>query len=139
MTEVREVYPDIPEACHETEVLDASPVLHPLQQRAEKKHQKKLDSGAALIPYKGLDPQGHLDMINARSVVPLTLPNTALDPIPFPNVPPADRNELIRRIQSGDFPSENLVYPIFPVPSSTMFIQVENPQSTFGSNTENRV
>lgn len=140
LTEAQNEFPDAPEGEpeYETEVLDASPVLHPLQQRSEKKKKKKQES-EALIPYRGMNPQEHLDMINARSVIPLTLPNTALDPIPFPNVPPADRNELIRRIQSGDFPSDNLVYPIFPVPSSTMFIQVENPQPNFGLNTENRV
>lgn len=148
---VNDVFPDIPEfaetavSYHEAEVLDASPVLHPLQQKS---HERKLgslkptyesDGDSALMPYdtrRGLNPAEHIDLINARSVVPLTLPNTALDPIPFPNLPPAGRNELIRRIQSGEFASENLVYPIFPVPSTTMLIEIESPHP---NGVENRV
>jgi len=136
---VNDIFPLIPEyaemsnakAFPEAEELDASPVLHPLQQRSGKGHVKSdIKPVDSIIPYnkRGLGPKGHIDLINARSVVPLTLPNTALDPIPFPNLPPADRNELIRRIQSGEFASENLVYPIFPVPSSTMIITLESPQ-----------
>jgi len=128
---VNDILQDIPEQSfvESAEVLDASPVLHPLQQQKQRS-KKNLYQSDALVPYNGggLDPQEHIDLINARSIVPLTLPNTALDPLPFPNLPPADRNELIRRIQSGEFRSENLVYPIFPVPSSTMILKMESPQ-----------
>jgi len=127
---VNDILQDIPKCFVESKVLDASPVLHPLQQQKQRSKKYLYQSNNALVPYNGggLDPKEHIDLINARSIVPLTLPNTALDPIPFPNLPPADRNELIRRIQSGEFRSENLVYPIFPVPSSTMILKMESPQ-----------
>jgi len=112
-----------------------SPVLHPVQQ---KEPEPNSPGSNALLPFNGgggpkeqLEPSDHLELIReSRNVIPLTLPRSALDPLPFPNLPPAERNELIRRIQSGYYGAENLVYPILPVPSSTVLIPSEAPSTT---------
>lgn len=116
----------------EYEIENASPLLHPIQQKKTTRESTAPNQApTAVLPFgsdPSLDPanlnaEAHLKLIKSQqSVIPLTMPSGTLDPIPFPNLPPEQRNELIRRIQQGDITKDNLVYPILPVPSSTVLI-----------------
>merc|ERR1740124_399843 len=56
------------------------------------------------------------DLSLATTLVPMTAANQSHpNPIPFPNIPPEKRNELIRGMQANKVKREHLRYSILPV------------------------
>jgi len=116
---------------------ETNTVLHPIQQTQETAtdpslHQQQPNT-TALLPFvdtrntisPAVQPVGDI-LHSAKSMIPLNPPHAPVpEPAPFPNLPPDERNRLIRQIQSGDV-SGSLLYPIIPVPGHTVLLEEPN-------------
>jgi len=133
-----EILDDIPEI---TELTPATPELHPIQTAKKKKNnaassvlppsqqphlqpqylaQPNVMNDMSIVNYQQPAPIVNPEVFAKKVVVPMLNPySKAPEPVPFPNMPPEERNKLIRAMQNEEIPPEHLTYPIINVPTGT--------------------